>query len=160
MRLRVEAGGVAGLGASLSDARDGIRDSKAVEEAAAWLKNRIIERTGAGVDAEGMPFEPYSASYGKRRERLGKGSRVTLRFTGEMLDAMTASAQEGAGRIGFKTASAKAKAAYNRTGAGKRRIRRGFFAPGAADRVWIAKTIGAGVADVLKRAFKRGFLRG
>lgn len=53
------------------------------------LRQRIIERTARGVDAEGQPFQPYSADYADaKREALGTASPVNLTVSGEMLRAL------------------------------------------------------------------------
>jgi hypothetical protein len=58
------------------------------------MRQRIIQRTELGVDAEGRRFAPYSPSYAlqKGRELLGAEasySHVDLTVSGEMLRAIT-----------------------------------------------------------------------
>lgn len=53
-------------------------------------KARILERTAAGLDVDGNPWEPYKPRYAKFRTSKGrKTSPVTLLFTGRMLQAIT-----------------------------------------------------------------------
>lgn len=63
------------------------------------MRERIIARTEAGVDAEGRPFARYSPGYAlqKGRELLGveaSASHVDLTVSGEMLRAITYEATE------------------------------------------------------------------
>lgn len=53
------------------------------------VRQRILERTARGVDAEGRPFAPYSDRYAEtKRGELGT-SGVDLTVSGEMLRAIT-----------------------------------------------------------------------
>lgn len=49
---------------------------------------RIVERTQRGLDATGQTFRGYSAGYAKRKREAGGTSRVDLRVSGEMLNAL------------------------------------------------------------------------
>jgi hypothetical protein len=58
------------------------------------IRQRIIQRTEAGVDAQGAPFAPYNPDYAlqKGRELLGAEasySKVDLTISGEMLQAIS-----------------------------------------------------------------------
>jgi hypothetical protein len=54
------------------------------------VRQRILERTARGVDAEGRPFAPYSEGYrDRKREELGATGNVDLTVSGEMLRAIT-----------------------------------------------------------------------
>lgn len=59
------------------------------------VRQRILERTARGVDAQGRPFAPYSADYDERkREELGS-SGVNLTVSGEMLRGITYEVKPG-----------------------------------------------------------------
>lgn len=59
------------------------------------VRERIIRRTISGVDANGVPFEPYSPAYAKaKRQALGT-TTVNLQVSGAMLNAITITAVEG-----------------------------------------------------------------
>jgi len=49
---------------------------------------RIVERTQRGVDAGGQAFRGYSRGYATRKREAGGTSRVDLRVSGEMLNAL------------------------------------------------------------------------
>lgn len=52
-------------------------------------RERILERTAQGVDANGVPFAPYSAGYAKQKAAaLGSGP-VNLQVSGNMLNHLT-----------------------------------------------------------------------
>lgn len=55
-----------------------------------YIRQRIMERTARGVDAQGQPFESYSQGYAKtKQDSLGMAGTVNLMVSGEMLRAMT-----------------------------------------------------------------------
>jgi hypothetical protein len=54
------------------------------------IRQRILDRTARGVDAEGKPFAPYSTEYADaKRKELGTSNPVNLTVSGEMLNAIT-----------------------------------------------------------------------
>lgn len=54
------------------------------------VRQRILERTARGVDANGQPFAPYDETYrDRKREELGATGGVDLTVSGEMLRAIT-----------------------------------------------------------------------
>jgi hypothetical protein len=62
-----------------------LTDRELMREVGLLARERIIRRTAAGKDRDGMSFRPYSAGYAKRkREELGGGD-VNLQVSGEML---------------------------------------------------------------------------
>lgn len=59
-----------------------------MRDVGALVRERIVTRTLRGQDAEGQAFAPYSEGYATRkREALGT-SRVDLRVSGEMVNAI------------------------------------------------------------------------
>lgn len=52
------------------------------------VRRRIVERTERGVDATGAAFRPYSKGYAKRKNAAGGRSRVDLRVSGAMMNAI------------------------------------------------------------------------
>ena len=59
------------------------------------VRQRILDRTARGVDAQGQPFAPYSAGYAEaKREALGSGGTVDLMVSGEMMRAITIEATD------------------------------------------------------------------
>jgi hypothetical protein len=63
------------------------------------VRQNILQRTEQGIDADGTPFQPYSAAYAlqKGRELLGAEasmSNVDLTVSGEMLRAIGIEATE------------------------------------------------------------------
>ena len=66
------------------------------------IRQRILDRTARGVDAEGQPFAPYSEDYAKtKREALGSSGAVDLTVSGEMLRAITIEATDKSVRLSF-----------------------------------------------------------
>jgi hypothetical protein len=54
------------------------------------LRQRIVDRTARGVDAEGQPFAAYSDGYAEQKRKAGVGTGgVDLTVSGEMLRAIT-----------------------------------------------------------------------
>ena len=97
------------------------------------IKNKILLRTGSGVDYKGKKFAPYSASYKKSAEfkRVKAGDLVNLTLTGEMLNLMTQkiiSASQATAMLYFSSVEARNKARWhNKEGAGKKKTIREFF---------------------------------
>lgn len=59
------------------------------------VRQRILDRTARGIDAEGKPFAPYSEGYREtKREALGTGGVVDLMVSGEMQRAITLEATD------------------------------------------------------------------
>lgn len=78
------------------------------------LRERIWARTAAGLGVDGQPFAPYAEAYEKRRRRRGlPRNRVTLRFTGAMLDALTLTLSPQVATLGFAGRRQARKAAWN-----------------------------------------------
>lgn len=54
-----------------------------------FIRQRILERTRRGLDAQGQPFAPYSAGYREQKaDALGTAGTVNLALSGHMLGAM------------------------------------------------------------------------
>jgi hypothetical protein len=66
-------------------------------------RERIIRRTLEGKDEHGSPFQAYSDGYLKQREAAGKGSRVDLQLSGEMLRAITVEPDDDGVTLAFTT---------------------------------------------------------
>jgi hypothetical protein len=59
------------------------------------IRQRIVERTARGVDAEGQPFAPYVTEYADaKRKELRSAGTVDLTVSGEMLRAITLEATD------------------------------------------------------------------
>jgi hypothetical protein len=81
--------------ADLDYARQNLVTRQDWDAVAQLIRSRILERTARGVDAQGQPFAPYSASYDEaKREQLGS-SGVNLTVSGEMLRAITYEVKPG-----------------------------------------------------------------
>lgn len=66
------------------------------------IRQRILDRTARGVDAQGQPFQVYSEGYAEqKREALGSSGVVDLTVSGEMLRAMTIEATDKSVSIYF-----------------------------------------------------------
>lgn len=83
--------------------------------------NIILDRTQSGLGVLGS-FLPYVPKYAEFRRKNGRGSKVDLNYTGQMLGAMMAKRGNGYAEIGFTNALANKKAYYNN----KRRYFFGF----------------------------------
>jgi hypothetical protein len=69
------------------------------------IRQRILERTARGVDAQGQPFQSYSASYAEtKREALGSSGAVDLSVSGEMLRAMVVDVSSDAKTVSVRFA--------------------------------------------------------
>lgn len=138
-----------GLSAIVARQARNRRKEKAVEKEAV---NIVLERTADGIDISGRKFVPYSAAYEKQKRGLvrelkkARGKRKLnqtagsypswLRATGQMLSALTATAQAEASirgvtlKITFKFTESESSllASYhNELGAGKSRVKRQFL---------------------------------
>ncbi len=59
------------------------------------IRQRIVERTARGVDAEGQPFAPYTTAYADaKRDELRSAGGVDLTVSGEMLRAIAIEATD------------------------------------------------------------------
>jgi len=69
----------------------GLVDSRdLMGEIGTYLTGSILMRTSEGKDVDGVPFEPYSTSYRRTREKKGLPSdMVDLFFSGQMLSSLT-----------------------------------------------------------------------
>lgn len=69
----------------------GLVDSRdLMGEIGIYLTGSILMRTSEGIDVEGVPFEPYSISYRRTREKRGLSTdTVDLFFSGQMLNSLT-----------------------------------------------------------------------
>jgi hypothetical protein len=57
--------------------------------AAERQRDRIVKRTGQGIDANGVPFQAYTPAYKKRKEKTGRDSGIVdLNWSGRMLKAL------------------------------------------------------------------------
>lgn len=63
--------------------------SSELESVGRALKERIVNRTLSGRDAEGRFFKAYSPSYARRRRKQGKKGKPDLFFSGRMLGSVT-----------------------------------------------------------------------
>jgi hypothetical protein len=52
-------------------------------------RERIVTRTRRGLDAENVPFQPYSAAYGEQKRAALGTSTVNLTVSGNMLNHLT-----------------------------------------------------------------------
>jgi hypothetical protein len=82
---------------------------------AAILQARTIiaERTAKGVDVNGAPFKPYTATYAAFRSRQGRTVTPNLMFTGRMLASMKVTADSRKGVLFFSRSEEARKAAFN-----------------------------------------------
>jgi hypothetical protein len=64
-------------------------DASLMREIGLAVRDQIIDRTRKGLDADGRPFTPYSASYAALKgQALGTGASVDLTVSGQMLNAL------------------------------------------------------------------------
>lgn len=63
------------------------------------LVSDIKIRTDQGRDADGAGFKPFSDSYAKRLKKLGRSTRPTLRFSGQMIDSIQSKIERTANAI-------------------------------------------------------------
>ena len=85
-------------------------------ELADLVIEHIYDRTDKGLDVNGKRFKPYSEEYkGSLAGKIGgKGSKVNLQLSGDMLAAMTLLKQEkGKITIGWDDQTERAKAEGN-----------------------------------------------
>lgn len=122
------------------------------------IEKRIRERTAAGIDADGVPFGPYSKDYAKRRVKGGKPANiVTLQYTGEMLRNLKSSVNVAKQEVVLHFPDPKQAikaAAHNEKGA---RMQRRFFALSESDlleaRNIIAEWWTSHMLEVVQRKF-------
>ena len=77
-------------------------------------KTMIKARAGAGVDADGAAFAPYTDGYLKQRAKKGRSTRPDLTFTGRMLNNITTKfIKDGSALILFSKSEEANKAAGN-----------------------------------------------
>ena len=74
--------------------------------------NVIQDRTAKGVGYKGA-FASYTPEYAAFRSEKGRGTKPDLNFTGQMLGAMTVSADSKKAEIFFSRATESKKAAMN-----------------------------------------------
>ena len=74
--------------------------------------NVIQDRTAKGVGYKGA-FASYTPEYAAFRSEKGRGTKPDLNFTGQMLGAMTVSADSKKAEIFFTRATESKKAAMN-----------------------------------------------
>ena len=69
-------------------------DKAALEEQIAQaIVADIKYNTGNSIDVHGQTFKPYTPGYAKKRLKMGLGTEVDLRVTGQMLEALTVEKQ-------------------------------------------------------------------
>lgn len=57
--------------------------------AAERQRDRIVKRTGQGLDVDGIPFKTYSNKYAERKSKTGRDSGIVdLTWSGRMLKAL------------------------------------------------------------------------
>lgn len=67
----------------------GFSEGKIINIAAKIAREEIIQKTEAGVDANRIPFKPYTPRYRQIREKRGyRTDIVNLRVSGDMLDSL------------------------------------------------------------------------
>jgi hypothetical protein len=119
-----------------------------------FIRSRILDRTGRGVDANGEAFAPYSAGYAKRKEKArGRTDQVDLYGIDQhphMLNAMLSRATPEGFAVGFWGEEA-ARAEWNNEGAGRVPERR-FFAASEQDVSDVHEAIGTRITARLGRA--------
>jgi len=74
--------------------------------------NVIQDRTAKGVGYKGV-FASYTPEYASFRSEKGRGTKPDLNFTGQMLGAMTVTANSKQAEIFFSRATESKKAAMN-----------------------------------------------
>lgn len=109
------------------------------------LIGRIRERTSAGMDAEGRPFQSLSRSYRKQKIKYLGTASADLTVSGRMLNDMQAKPRPDGVRLEFRSGggggrggtfiqrsraigAAEKAYAHNISGAGRSRVKREFFA--------------------------------
>lgn len=120
-------------------------------EIGAYVSAQILIRTADGVDADGKPFDAYSAGYETRRSAAGRPTdNVDLFFTGSMLSALTHDADNDRVTLFFMDTSDKfgmrnpEKAYYNQQ-------LRNFFALSAEDVADVTNMVSKYVAKAIKK---------
>lgn len=104
---RASIHGIDQLIEDLDKLRDYFRSEGLMAELGAFVRSQILLRTAAGVDADGVPFKPYSQSYQAYRQAYGRPSaRVNLFWYGTMLNAMDYEVGEGFVRLFFQPTEA------------------------------------------------------
>lgn len=68
---------------------------KAGNYAVAALYKEIIKKTNEGLDWQDRPFAPYSREYLVVRSDNGRGTKVNLQMTSQMIKSVTVSHKEG-----------------------------------------------------------------
>jgi hypothetical protein len=106
-------------------------------------RDRMVRRTGQGIDYKGSAFTPYSPAYAKRKSQSGRDSGVVdLTWSGRMLKAMrTSRVAPGGFTIGIYGDEGTRGAVHNE-GLGKMPKRR-FMDASEEDRARILKDIAA-----------------
>lgn len=84
----------------------------ALAKTAFYGSNIIQDRTNDGRGLKGM-FKKYTPEYAEFRREKGRGSKVDLNFTGQMMGAMTVTKGRGYAEIRFNNALANKKAYFN-----------------------------------------------
>jgi hypothetical protein len=76
-------------------------------------RERLLQRTAAGLDLTLHAFRPYALAYRRTRLRQGLTSSPNLRRTGAMLDSLVARATATGAELTFATPYQATKAAAN-----------------------------------------------
>jgi phage gpG-like protein len=104
-------------------------------------RDRMVRRTGKGVDADGQPFRPYSNKYAERKAKSGRDSgKVDLTWSGRMLKAMRTSRVTDRSFVIGIYGDEGVRAAVHNYGMGKAPVRK-FMGANQQDRVSILKDV-------------------
>ena len=110
-----------------------------------FIRSRILDRTAQGVDANGQPFQAYSAGYAKRKEKAGgRVDQVDLYSVEQhphMLNAMLGRTNSDGFEVGFYGEEA-IRAEANDKGLGHL-PERGFFRANEEDIADVKEAMGA-----------------
>jgi hypothetical protein len=61
---------------------------KAIRLISGYVPGAILRRTAQGVDANGKPFAPYTASYRERLAEMSEDQKIDLRLTGGLMNSV------------------------------------------------------------------------
>ena len=85
---------------------------KALAQTASYGSNIIADRTKDGKGINGI-FKSYTPEYAQFRRDNGRGIKVDLNYTGQMMSSLTAFKRRGYAEIRFSNAVANKKAYFN-----------------------------------------------
>lgn len=61
---------------------------KAIRLISGYVPGAILRRTAQGIDANGKPFAPYTASYRERLAAMSEDQKIDLRLTGGLMNSV------------------------------------------------------------------------